>query len=430
MIIVNSASVALEMLDKKSRLYSNRPHLTLAGDIVGWNMSLVLLQYGARFREYRKNLNRTIGTRSSMNKYEALVENRAHHFLRNVLNDPAALWAHLRMTSGSIILRIAYGHEALDVADPYLKAADTAVHYFSITTYAGAFVVDLIPFLQYLPDWFPGAGFKTVAKEAKESLKMMVDHPYDVAKDQIKAGTALPSFTSELLEDRAISAEEESIVKWSAQTLHIGGADTTAGTLYSFFLAMTLFPEVQKKAQDEIDRVIGSDRLPAAHDRESLPYINAIVLETLRWHCLVPLGVTHVSTEDDIHDGYFIPKGSMIVTNLWKMLHDPRIYKDPMEFNPERFIATEGKPAERDPHHACFGFGRRICPGILLAGLSIFTSCAMTLAVFDILKCTENGVPITPEVGQTTGTISHPKPFKCSINIRSAKALSLIQQEA
>ena len=84
-----------------------------------------------------------------------------------------------------------------------------------------------------------------------------------------------------------------------------------------FFLAMTLFPEVQRKAQEEIDRVIGTDRLPTFEDREDLPYVDAVVKEVLRWHPVAPMGVPHVSTEDDIYEGHFIPAGAIIMPNIW-----------------------------------------------------------------------------------------------------------------
>src|SRR5271170_1253181 len=84
-----------------------------------------------------------------------------------------------------------------------------------------------------------------------------------------------------------------------------------------FFLAMTLFPEVQLKAQEEIDRIVGTKRLPNFEDRANLPYVDAIVKEVLRWHPVGPIGVPHMTTEDDIFNGYLIPKGALILVNIW-----------------------------------------------------------------------------------------------------------------
>lgn len=82
-------------------------------------------------------------------------------------------------------------------------------------------------------------------------------------------------------------------------------------------MAMMLYPEVQRKAQEEIDRVIGIGRLPGPADREKLPYVEAVVKETLRWHPVAPMGLPHASTEDDVYQGYFIPKNSLLFANVW-----------------------------------------------------------------------------------------------------------------
>ena len=103
---------------------------------------------------------------------------------------------------------------------------------------------------------------------------------------------------------------------------------------------MTLNPEIQEKAQAEIERVVGTDRLPTAEDRESMPYGGAVLLETLRWHNVAPRAIPHRLIEDDVHAGYFLPKGTIIIANVWRMLHDAETYPDPMAFNPERFVAS------------------------------------------------------------------------------------------
>lgn len=80
---------------------------------------------------------------------------------------------------------------------------------------------------------------------------------------------------------------------------------------------MSTYPEVQKAAQDEIDRVVGRDRLPTFADRKDLKYIEAMVNEVFRWHPVAPMGLPHTSTEDDLCEGYLIPKGSMLLANIW-----------------------------------------------------------------------------------------------------------------
>ena len=143
---------------------------------------------------------------------------------------------------------------------------------------------------------------------------------------------------------------------------------------------MVLFPDIQAQAQAEIDNVIGNDKLPAVDDRKRLPFVSALAMEALRWHIVAPTGVPHRVMEDDIHDGYLIPEGATIITNIWhvpyslliqksdlnrddaltrNMANDSSVYQDPTEFKPARFIKTENNEPEPDPRELCFGFGRR-----------------------------------------------------------------------
>jgi len=173
--------------------------------------------------------------------------------------------------------------------------------------------------------------------------------------------------------------------------------------------------------------VIGNDRLPSLADRDHLPYVDALVKEVFRWHPVVALDLPHRLMQDDIHDGYFIPEGTTVVANIWKFLHDPKTYADPMTFNPDRFL---GSQPEQDPREYCFGFGRRVCPGRNLAEASVWLSCAASLAVFNMSKPVDAaGRPIEPDIDFSSATISHPAPFKCDIKPRSETARLLILAE-
>ncbi|KAG0699878.1 cytochrome P450 [Suillus ampliporus] len=447
-IVLNYVRTAMDMLDKKSSVYSDRPVFPMGGELVGLKHALGLLPYGDHFRRYRKHLHRAIGSRAALHIYNQIEEVETHRFLKRVLAKPDQLLAHVRHTAGAIILRISHGYEVKENDDPFVDLADRAINIFSQSIAPGAFMVDIVPSLAVVPEWFPGTGFKRIAREWHEVIEEWIAAPYQYVKDQMAAGIAHKSFASNMLEGRTLSAEEEHIVKWSAASLYGGGADTTVSAIYSFSLAMALFPDVQKKAQAEIDAVVGPDRLPSFADRDSLPYTEALAKEVLRWNAVSPTGVPHRVTEDDIHDGYYIPKGSLIIPNIWFMLNDPRTYTNPSQFNPERFLAKDGKEPETDPRTICFGFApAQVSPtqkasmkktiltslsfaGLHIADVSVWISAVMSLAVFDISKVIENGVEITPELDHSSGTISHPKPFKCCIKARSAKALELIQQDA
>ncbi|KAF8665749.1 hypothetical protein AX16_000197 [Volvariella volvacea WC 439] len=359
LIILNSAKAAVGMLDKKSSIYSDRPTLQMGGELVGWKNTLALLPYGDRFRRYRRLFHNLIGSPSIMKQYLPAEECETRRFLRRVLTRPQDLAAHIRRTAGAIVLRISYGYEVKENNDPFVELADKATEQFSLATAPGGFLVDVIPALRHIPQWFPGADFQRKARSWASTLADMVELPHNYVKQQLAAGTAPISFSSTLLESKQLTSEEEFDLKWSAASLYSGAADTTVSAIYSFFLAMTLYPTVARKAQAEIDAVVGNERLPGFGDRESLPYVSALVKEVFRWNTVVPLAIPHRAMQDDIHDGYFIPKGSLVIPNIWKLTHDPKVYRDPFVFDPDRFIASEERPAEPDPREFVFGFGRR-----------------------------------------------------------------------
>ncbi|KAK0234231.1 cytochrome P450 [Armillaria fumosa] len=428
MVVINSVPIAIALLDKKSLISSDRPFFAMSGELIGWKNGLALMPYDSRFRNLRRLAHQLFGTNAAMKQFLPMVELETHRFLKRISAKPEELSAHIRKTAGAIILQISHGYAIQEENDPFVKLAEETVVQFSLSAAPGGFLVNLIPILRHIPEWFPGAGFKRTAREWALVLSEFLERPHNYVKQEMAAGRARLSFTSSHLEG-GVSAEEECDIKWLAASLYAGGADTTVASVYAFFKAMLLYPEVQAKAQAEIDAVIGDDRLPRFDDRERLPYINALVLEVFRWHTVGPTGLPHCVTEDVIQSGYFIPKGSLILANIWTMLHDPTVYNEPFKFNPDRFIRTERKEPELDPYEMVFGFGRRICPGRVLADASIFLSCAMVLAVFDISKYSENGVVFEPDTEHTAGTISHPTPFKCTIQARSRKALDLINEE-
>jgi cytochrome P450 len=134
--------------------------------------------------------------------------------------------------------------------------------------------------------------------------------------------------------------------------------------------------------------------------------------------------VPHRLTSDDAYLGYHMPSGSIVIPNIWAMLHAPESYAEPLVFKPARFL---GAAPERDPRELCFGFGRRACPGQKLADASVWLSCALALATLRIMPVKgADGRDVMPEPVMTSGTISHPKPFRCAIAPRSERARALI----
>lgn len=172
---------------------------------------------------------------------------------------------------------------------------------------------------------------------------------------------------------------------------------------------MMLHPEIQKKAQQEVDAVVSREgRLPKLTDRSSMPYLESILKEVLRWAPASPIGIFHANTVDDVYEGYFIPAKSTIIGNIWAMMHDESVYPDPFTFNPDRFLEGNGRSPQADPREYVFGFGRRVCPGQHVGEASIFIQMALALATVTITKpLDDSGKVIEPEIGFTTAIVRY-----------------------
>ena len=225
---------------------------------------------------------------------------------------------------------------------------------------------------------------------------------------------------------------------------------------------MMAHPEIQRRAQDELDVVVGRFRTPTFADAPNLPYVQAMAKESLRWRPVAQLGVPHSSTEDDWYEGMFIPKGTICFANLWQCNHDQALYgDDAAEFNPGRFLDKHGRlilgPVTVETHddgHCAYGFGRRACVGKHLANETLFISIATVLWAMR-LECPrdENGkeVPLD-ETPVDFGSVlyanisilscldmalnfylqmcpSRPVPFRCNAVPRFPEAPSLLAEQ-
>ncbi|KAH8690781.1 cytochrome P450 [Talaromyces proteolyticus] len=424
-IIINDMSLAFEILEKRSVIHSSRPRFVFANDLVGWDKALSSQNYTPLFRAYRKAVGRVMGSRKSVAQFDGLQEMESEKFLLRLLKQPENFKKHIRTEVVTAVLKMTYGYSVSDNDDPLLALADQALAEFSKAAMPGAWLVDIIPALKFIPEWMPGAGFKKTARAFRQTTLESTRVGLDFTKKEMATGKHIPSFTSNALE----AGEDEEIVKWSSFALYGGGADTIISTLKCCFLALILNPEVQRRAQEEIDRVVGSERLPTAKDRDNLPYVDAIVKETLRWQPIAPLGLPHTADQDDVVEGFLIPKGAILLANIWLFNHDPSIYNDPSIFNPSRFMPTETYAAQPDPHNVTFGFGRRICPGRIFADTFLFLTIAQTLSVFSLSQpVDEDGKVLEQVVDFEPGIVTRPVDYKCNFTPRSPRHEQLIRE--
>ncbi|KAJ5680247.1 Cytochrome P450 E-class group I [Penicillium majusculum] len=424
-ILLNKSEVAYDLLEKRSAIYSSRPQPVFSADLAGWKRVVTLKGNTNAVRTHRKFISSLIGSNNAVSNLHPQLDLGARQFLLQTLQQPDSLIDNIRRIIGAEILDMVYGYKVEPSGpDPLIDLADLSAQQFSNAVQIGNWAVDSIPI------WFPGAGFQRTAQEWGQVLTTLAERPYAFALHQRSKQKDTASYVSRHLDllSGAATPDEESLIKWTAAVIYSGGADTSVSSLSTFFLAMAKFPDVQRRAQAELDLVVGS-RLPILNDRPNLPYIDALIKEVMRWHPIGPLGVAHMTTQEDEYNGYRIPKGAVLIPNIWSFAHDPEIYNEPMNFNPGRFLQRgDGVAPECDPKKFVFGFGRRICPGRFLADTSLFLIISKSLVVFDIAKRVgADGKEIDPPAEFLPGIISHPSPFHIQVRPRSEHAEKLIR---
>ncbi|KAF8607328.1 cytochrome P450 [Ceratobasidium sp. AG-I] len=427
-IVLSSYEAVSELFEKRGALYSDRSKRRL-GDMLGWGKGMNFAQYDDRWRQYRR-LSTKGFSKPAAARYHSGQAKEVHMCIQRILENPEAFQQELKRMAGAIIMRVVYGYSIQAASDPYIVIADNALRTLSVTTGLSApHIVDSFPFISLLPAWLPGMGWKRYILSERHWTNDMSEKPWQWTRNELAKGTAEPSLVSHLLEDNKSGADGEDVIKWLAATAYAAGTHTTSGVLSNFIMAMILNPHIAKRAREELDRVIGTERLPGMEDREKLVYVDCVVLESMRWRNVLPLAVPHRIAVEDEYKGYRIPAGSTVVSNLNAIANDEETFPNASQFTPERFL-DPSKPylalsdTILDPRSFVFGIGRRVCPGIHLADASLFLTIACMIATMNFGPV--DGGDGVLDVGFVPGLVAVPLSFKCSIEPRSQAAKQLV----
>ncbi|KAF9805379.1 hypothetical protein IEO21_09066 [Rhodonia placenta] len=439
MILLNSLCAVQDLMEKKGAIYSDRPRFILWEDVYDFKPVTSVMNAGDDWREHRKWMQAALETERALAGFHRPLKSSVDKLIIKLLNSPNAFFAHVQRYASDLTLDLAYGMDELTADEAYNRTAEDAVHAITHSDSMVASLVDFFPILKYVPSWMPGAAYNRDAVKARHVIRQMLDVPFDLLLKNITSGVYKPSFSSAWIEavsdNGQLPPRVAYNIKGAAATLYVGssnyGVAQSAVVLLTLILTMTLHPEVLRKVQEEIDAVVGAERLPELYDRKQLPYLDCVLLEVYRWNTPIPLGAPHALTQDDIYKGYFLPKGSSVISNIWAISRDPSIYPDPDAFRPERFEEMNAEKVKAcDPKRYIFGFGRRICPGRHLADMSVWLAAATILATLDIRKaCDLNGNEIEPTLSFITGVTRSPREFVCSIRSRNQTVVELIAQE-
>ncbi|KAK7006163.1 cytochrome P450 [Favolaschia claudopus] len=428
-VVIGSAQAAWDILEKRSPATSSRPRFIMSQEIMSNNMRGLMSTNNALWRRWRRVLHGAFMQKAT-ETYKPIQNLESKQLMYELSQTPAKYREHLERYATSVAVVVTYGRRVHDIYNDEVVCLNRqSMDYLTSVNIPGKYVVESIPALLYLPSFL--TPWRTAAlKQRTRDIEYLTRLVHEV-KAKMASGRATQSFCRQLIEEREKNEMTELEIAYACGTPFGAGAETTAGSLSSFMLACAAFgPSFIPKAQKELDSVVGSDRMPTFEDFDSLPYIRAVVSETLRWRPVAVLGGTpHASTEDIVYEGMFIPKGSTIIANLWGIHLNAADFPDPHRFDPERFMSRREYPGPWQ--HSSFGYGRRVCPGQYLASNSVYINIARILWGFNLGKARdEKGQEIEVDtLAYTDGFNSVPQPFPISITPRSPAHLAIIERE-
>ncbi|KAJ7604491.1 cytochrome P450 [Roridomyces roridus] len=407
-IVITCPDIANELLEKRSATTADRPSL-YAADLVTGGLHIALIRYGDTWRALRRAAH-SILTPKATARHLPIQIAEATQLLYDMLCTPEYFNKHIKRYSSSVIMSVMHGKRS-----PRYETPETA-DFFRLEQEWTTFIA-------------PGATppWKDTAARIRKMQRGFFFRLLAATEERVQRGEQNGSYMEELLEKRDELRLDTDMTAYLGGTLIEGGSETTSSFLNSFILCMVAYPEALKKAQEEMDRVVGQDRVPNLSDLQNLPYVRAVILETHRFRPVAPLLFPHATT----YKNYSIPAGSTIFVNYWGISQDPTLYDAPDVFCPTRYLLTQNgtklgmKTSSMGPTLA-FGFGRRSCPGIHLAENAINIHVMNLIWAFnfepalDVDSCTESIHSMI---------LTKPLPFNCRITPRTAEKAEIIRRE-
>lgn len=304
-----------ELIDKKSSIYSNRPPSFVGNDIITGGDHLLVMNYGNMWRGFRKVVHQFF-MESMVEKQHIKVQNaEAVQMMRDFCLRPDQHMWHPRRYSNSIIMSLCESFfkpserslslQALlvfGIRTPTIESKHMTSLYHLLENWSKVMEtgntppVDIYPFLHYIPERFLGR-WRSRAGAVRDDMNRLYASMVDKVVARRDASIIKESFMDTVLNQNEKLGYTRHQLAFLGGVLMEGGSDTTSATIISFIQAMTRWPEIQRKAQAEIDAVIGEDRSPVWSDYEKLPYVAATVKEAMRWRTVVPLAFPHALAE-------------------------------------------------------------------------------------------------------------------------------------
>ncbi|CAN9327015.1 unnamed protein product [Alternaria alternata] len=417
--MICSPDACKEILDKQSAHTSSRAPLPVSGDALGGGMRFLFMEYGPEWRKLR-GISHKLLTPAVSATFKPSQEFEAKMLLEEILKgaDPGK------------------GNEDCDEVHGIYDIMND----FSTMAKPGTYLADTLPFLGNLPprlQWWRKGVKPYFDKQANLWMSF-----WSTLKTQMDTKQAPECFVKQFIEsDYEKQGISELQAAFLAGSMIEAGSETTSAALNTAVLYLSANPLARQRAVEEIRGISSSSRSPTFEDESRLPYIRAIVKETLRLRPVTNIGTPHYTTAPITYKGIHIPAKSVVCLQQYPIHYNPDHFEDPQRFDPERYINyphgsghyAAGPAASRD--HWAFGAGRRICSGVHLAENSMFIVLAKLLWAFDILppldqQGNELRVDTSDEAFDAVGSTTMAKPYRVRWKVRSKDIEDTIIREA
>ncbi|XP_075508857.1 cytochrome P450 98A2-like [Primulina tabacum] len=371
-VIVHTPELAKQVLKDNDLQLAYRNRTRQIAKVSRNGMDLIWSDYGPHYVKVRKLCTLELFSMKRIDALRPIREDEVTAMIESIFKDctenkvkPLVLREYLGMMAFLHITRLTFGKRFMDdngVVDEQGQELKEILHEGIRLSSRKSFFAEFIPLLRFLNSDNEALA-KVNARTDNFTKRIMEEHT--LARQ--KTGNTKSHFVDALLTlQKEYELSEDTIISLLWDMIS-AGMDTTSITVEWAMAEMVRNPRVQHKIQEELDRVVGTDRIMTELDIANLPYLQRTIKECFRMHPPTPLMLPHKASTNVKIGGYDVPKGATVSVNLWALARDPSVWKDPLEFRPERFVEEDIDMKGTDFRLLPFGSGRRICPGAQLA---------------------------------------------------------------
>eukprot|EP00062_Callorhinchus_milii_P003644 gi/632941764/ref/XP_007886041.1/ PREDICTED: LOW QUALITY PROTEIN: vitamin D 25-hydroxylase [Callorhinchus milii] len=373
-VIVNGYDAVKECLIRQSDIFVDRPSLPLFVKLTNMG-GLLNCKYGRGWTEHRKltvNCFRCFGP--GQKSFENKIAEECMFFLDAVDTYKGKPFdAKLLVTNAvsNITNLIIFGERFTYDDTEYQHMMEIFSENIELAASAWAFLYNAFPWIGLLPFGDHQRLFKNAAQVYDFLLKII--QRFSENRTPQNPRHLIDSYLDELeknTNDLETSFTMENLI-FTVGEIIIAGTETTTNALRWAILYVALYPNIQGKVHQEIDAVVGQNQMPSLDHKSQMPYTEAVLHEVLRFCNIAPLGIFRATTKDSTVRGYSIPKGTMVITNLYSVHFDEKYWSNPEIFCPERFLDSNGQFVKKEAF-VPFSLGRRHCLGEQLARIELF----------------------------------------------------------